>query len=180
MQREIRGISYIVRNNARSRSVSLRIHGDGSIHVSKHRRISLEYVEKLLERKFDWIQEKVREQAQKPQKLLAHYSAADFRIYKNDAYDFALKRLAHFNATYQFKIGQVSIRNQKSRWGSCSSRGNINFNYKIVLLPPDLADYIIVHELCHLGEMNHGASFWNLVAKTIPNYLTRRKSIRLF
>ncbi|MBP9821389.1 MAG: DUF45 domain-containing protein, partial [Candidatus Pacebacteria bacterium] len=89
MQREIRGISYIVRNNARSRSVSLRIHGDGSIHVSKHRRISLEYVERLIERKFDWIQEKVREQAQKPQKLLAHYSATDFRTYKNDAYDFA-------------------------------------------------------------------------------------------
>jgi len=72
---------------------------------------------------------------------------------------------------YNFKINRISIKNTKSRWGSCSKKGNLNFSYKIALLSKDLADYVIVHELCHLGEFNHSKRFWKLVSLTIPNYL---------
>ena len=89
------------------------------------------------------------------------------------------ERIRHFNDVYGFKIGKVFIKNHKSRWGSCSSKGNINFNYKIVFLPADIADYIIVHELCHLAELNHGERFWGLVVNTIPDHKHRRQRLRL-
>ena len=81
-----------------------------------------------------------------------------------------MERVDHFNTTYKFKFNRINIKNQKTRWGSCSNKGNLNFNYKIVLLPERLADYIIVHELCHLKELNHSKKFWNLVAKAMPDY----------
>ena len=89
-----------------------------------------------------------------------------------------LERLTYFNESYGYKIGKISIRNQKTRWGSCSQKGNLNFNYKIALIAPELADYIIVHELCHLGEFNHSPKFWALVGRTIPNYLELRKMLK--
>lgn len=87
-------------------------------------------------------------------------------------------RLAHFNQHYAFSYAKVFIRNQKTRWGACSSRGNLGFNYRIAYLPEHLADYIIVHELCHLGEFNHSPAFWALVAKTIPNHKELRHELR--
>src|SRR4051812_2511641 len=83
--------------------------------------------------------------------------------HKPAALDLVNARLAYFNAFYNYKYNKVTIKNQFSRWGSCSRKGNLNFNYRIVLLPPELADYIVVHELCHLGEFNHGQKFWDLV-----------------
>ncbi len=88
------------------------------------------------------------------------------------------ERLFYFNQVYGFKVGRVSIKNHKSRWGSCSGKGNLNFNYKIIKLPPRLADYIIVHELCHLGEFNHSLRFWALVGKTVPEHRTLRRVLR--
>ena len=88
------------------------------------------------------------------------------------------QRVAHFSAIYQVSVGRISIRNQKTRWGSCSKKGNLNFNYKIALIPERLANYIIVHELCHLKEFNHSSRFWNLVAETFPDYLELREELR--
>ena len=87
-------------------------------------------------------------------------------------------RLAHFAPMYGVELRKVFIKNHKSRWGSCSTKGNLNFNYKIVLLPPEVADYIIVHELCHLREFNHSARFWALVAEMVPNYVAVRRRLR--
>lgn len=87
-------------------------------------------------------------------------------------------RIPILNAAYGFKVGRIAIRDQKSRWGSCSSRGNLNFNYKIALLPPHLADYLIIHELCHLGEFNHSQKFWDLVGQTVPDYLKLSRELK--
>ena len=90
-----------------------------------------------------------------------------------------LQRLEHFNSFYNFKYLLVSVRDQKTRWGSCSSKGNLNFNYKILFLDSDLADYIIVHELCHLKEMNHGVNFWQQVELQCPDYKSKMSRLRL-
>jgi predicted metal-dependent hydrolase len=97
---------------------------------------------------------------------------------KEEARKLALERLEHWNKHYNFKYGRVSIRNQRSRWGSCSSKGNLNFNFRIVTLPKHLVDYIVVHELCHLGQMNHSQKFWDLVSETLPNYLELSQELR--
>ena len=83
-----------------------------------------------------------------------------------------------FNKFYKFEINRIAIKNTSTRWGSCSSMGNLNFNYKIIYLRPALADYLIVHELCHLGELNHSKRFWALVQKTIPDYVNINKELR--
>lgn len=98
--------------------------------------------------------------------------------YKEQARVLVHERLIFWNRHYGFTYGQVSIRDQKTRWGSCSKKGNLNFNYKIVFLPTELVDYLIVHELCHLKEFNHGPGFWNLVGETIPEYVLRRNALR--
>ncbi len=97
---------------------------------------------------------------------------------KEKARELVKERLGHFNQFYGYKWNKIAIRNQKTRWGSCSKKGNLNFNYKIALLSPEKADYIIVHELCHLKEFNHSQDFWNLVAKTIPDYKKIRISLK--
>ena len=88
------------------------------------------------------------------------------------------ERLMHFKAIYGLSYKKVAIRNTTSRWGSCSKAGNLNFNYRLILLPPHLADYVIVHELCHLAEFNHSKNFWALVARTVPEYTTRKKELK--
>ena|SRR3989338_11284559 len=105
-------------------------------------------------------------------------SRRDYTRYKEAARALVHARLAHFNMTYGFIWGRVAIRNQKSRWGSCSKKGNLNFSYRIALLPRELADYVIVHELCHLGEFNHSPRFWALVARACPEHRTLRARLR--
>jgi predicted metal-dependent hydrolase len=102
----------------------------------------------------------------------------DYLKYKTVALDFVQRRIEFLNKKYGFVYNRVSIKNQRTRWGSCSKKGNLNFNYKIALLPERLSDYLIVHELCHLKEFNHSENFWNLVSKTVPNYLELRKELR--
>lgn len=91
---------------------------------------------------------------------------------------FVENRLSAINKFYKFKINRVAIKNQLTRWGSCSSKGNLNFNYKIIYLKPEMADYLIVHELCHLGQMNHSKKFWALVSATIPDYRKINKELK--
>lgn len=98
--------------------------------------------------------------------------------HKEIARELVLARLEHFNRHYQLEWGRVSIKNQRRCWGSCSSLKNLNFSYKLFLLPACLRDYIIVHELCHLKEMNHGPQFWALVAEQVPDYQTRVRTLK--
>lgn len=118
----------------------------------------------------------------------------DFILKKEQSFIFVNQRLEYFYNFYNsyfkdnycddfksFEYKKVTIRDQRSRWGSCSSLRNLNFNYRIIDLDKDLADYIIVHELCHLVEMNHYKSFWDLVAISIPDYkdrIIRLKGVR--
>lgn len=96
-------------------------------------------------------------------------------------------RIEHFKAFYyergyNMNYNTVAVRNQKSRWGSCSSKKNLNFNFKMRTLSEDLFDYIIVHELCHLIHMNHAPEFWKLVSVAVPDYKEKRgrlKSMRI-
>ena len=100
--------------------------------------------------------------------------------HREDARIHILGRLAHWNQYYGFQLGRVSIKDHRSVWGSCSSKGNLNFNYRLLFLPPVLADFVIVHELCHLKEPNHSASFWELVAQTFPDWRDHRRQLRTY
>jgi predicted metal-dependent hydrolase len=102
---------------------------------------------------------------------------AEFLALKESARRLVHERIAHFCTIYPFVCNRVSIRNQGTRWGSCSKKGNLNFHYRIALLPEHLRDYVIVHELCHLGEFNHSRNFWDLVARAVPNHKALRAEL---
>jgi len=105
-------------------------------------------------------------------------SGADYKKHKEEARELIMSRLEHFAYPYGFSYGKVSIRNQITRWGSCSKQGNLNFNYRLIHLPLELLDYVVVHELCHLVEFNHGRKFWDLVARAIPDYKELRRRLK--
>lgn len=106
-------------------------------------------------------------------------SKSEYLKYKNQALELVRNKLEHFNKFYNFKYNRVTVRNQSTRWGSCSKGGNLNFNYKLALLPENLVDYVVVHELCHLGEFNHSKNFWGLVARMVPDFKERRQELRI-
>lgn len=116
----------------------------------------------------------------KRRRIITHTkdTTAEYVQYKEQARTLVHQKLVQWNALYNFSYNRVSIKNQKTRWGSCSSKGNLNFHYRIVFLPEPLVDYLIVHELCHLGQMNHSKAFWDLVEKTIPDYSIRQNMLR--
>ncbi|MEK7164970.1 MAG: M48 family metallopeptidase [Patescibacteria group bacterium] len=87
-------------------------------------------------------------------------------------------KLEYWNQFYNFSYNHVASKAHKSRWGSCSRLKNLNFNCKIIFLPEALVDYIVVHELCHLQELNHGKNFWHLVGQAMPDWKIRRQALR--
>ncbi len=90
--------------------------------------------------------------------------------YKKNARILFTKRVEFYHAITGGNYTSITIRDQKSRWGSCSSRGTLSFNYRLVFAPPKVLDYVVVHELCHLTHMNHSKDFWNMVAEVMPEY----------
>ncbi len=169
-------VEYVFRQNRRAKHISLSIHPGGLLKVSAPRYVSHRTVETFIAQKSAWILEKIEHF----KSVVSHggNTPKDFLSNKARALKVVEEKVAKFNAVYQFPYKKISIRNQKSRWGSCSSKGNLNFNHKIALLPEHLAEYIVVHELCHLGQMNHSRKFWDLVAVTMPNYLQLRRELR--
>ena len=118
---------------------------------------------------FRWISKRIVKKRRKIS-VRKNSNHKEYLELKETARALVKNRLEYFNQHYKFVFGKVAIRNQRSRWGSCSSKGNLNFNFRIATLPSDLADYIIVHELCHRGQFNHSQKFWDLISETIPNY----------
>jgi predicted metal-dependent hydrolase len=101
-----------------------------------------------------------------------------YRAHKEAARRLTLERLQYFNQHYALEWNRVAIRNQRRCWGSCSAKKNLNFNYKILFLPPHLQDYLVVHELCHLAHLHHQQPFWDLVAEQIPHYRSAALELR--
>lgn len=89
------------------------------------------------------------------------------------------ERLSEFAPKIGVQFGRVTIREQKSRWGSCSAKGNLNFNWKLIMAPPEVLNYVVIHELCHLIEFNHSNRFWTLVEAQMPEYALWKKWLKL-
>lgn len=114
-------------------------------------------------------------------------STEHYALHKDKTRELVEARILYYVEIYKSKhgielvpSGRVAIRNTRSRWGSCSSKKNLNFSYRLSLLPVHLADYIIVHELCHLREFNHGNGFWKLVALECPNFIQNKEELKKY
>jgi predicted metal-dependent hydrolase len=182
MQREIKCknkvIAYSVRESTRARCLRITIHQGGELSATLPRGFRLEQLEKFIQQKADWILQKIDlARKRKPSIFFPKSSRREYLKLKEKTRELAIGKVKEHNMYYNFSYCRISIRNQKTRWGSCSRKGNLSFNYKIIHLPEKHLDYIIVHELCHLKELNHSSRFWDLVALSIPDYKKIRKEL---
>ena len=100
------------------------------------------------------------------------------KIYREAARARFESRVSYYHRTTGGCYTSITVRDQKSRWGSCSSRGTLSFNYRLIFAPSVILDYVVVHELCHLTHMNHSKDFWDMVASVMPEYREYRKWLR--
>lgn len=177
---ETRVIPYTLTRSRRARQVRLVVRPGGEVGVVAPHWVPEAFVELLVREKSGWIMRHVDRMRGEPNRVRRSREqlVKEFEEYRDRAHALAVKRLGVFNEQYGFVWKRISIRRSLTRWGSCSGKGNLNFSFMIARLPPELADYIVVHELCHLAQMNHSPKFWALVARTIPDYAVRRKAIR--
>lgn len=105
-----------------------------------------------------------------PEKDRARYIAV--------ARDIFTKKAAYYARIMNVAYGRISIREQKTRWGSCSSKGNLNFNWRLIFAPEEVLDYVVVHELAHRREMNHSKAFYAIVESVLPDYRSPRRWLR--
>ena len=99
--------------------------------------------------------------------------------YKKEARTKYKERVERYRKKLGVTYNKIYIRDQKTRWGSCSNKGNLNFNWRLIMASPSILDYIVVHELAHLVHANHGDDFWKLVESVIPDYREKREWLRV-
>lgn len=118
---------------------------------------------------------RVRRRLKKTRQERAHYE-----LHKERARSIIHERIAYWKERLNVSPNRIAVKDQRSRWGSCSTKGNLNFNYRLALIPSELVDYVIVHELCHLREFNHSPNFWKLIEEMLPDYLLRKQALHTY
>ncbi len=165
-------IRYIKNNRAKRIIISIK---PEFVRVTIPRRQSLKDAQKFVEEKIDWIKKHSNNI-----KALIQRSKDLPKIDKEEARDKLGKRLCELAMEHNFQYNRVSIRNQRTRWGSCSSKNNISLNMKLLHLPDQLIDYILLHELVHTRVKNHSQDFWNELETVVPNARTVDKQLRKY
>lgn len=169
---------------SRRRSLGLEVQADGRVVVRVPARISDQAVLSFIKGRQEWIVEKWFAQRRRLEEKQARprpeYEAdpALERALREKARRRIGERAAYFAEQMGVDYGRISIRAAKTRWGSCSGAGNLNFHWKLILMPPEVLDYVVVHELAHRREMNHSPRFWAIVEAALPDYKVRRRWLK--
>jgi predicted metal-dependent hydrolase len=178
------GFEYVLKKS-KGRYVRVVIKPGGVVEVFKPRFTPMFLVNKFLKEKEGWVLEKVKKLSVVQGKGKVQ-QRKEYLEKKKESRILVLEKLEYWKNFYQenFQIElnwkKVAIKNSKTRWGSCSSRKNLNFSYKIIFLDKPEQDYLVVHELCHLLQMNHSREFWKLVSSGIPDYRESRSKLKKF
>lgn len=168
-------MEYALKRSTRAKHMRLSVYPDGAVVVTAPRFFGIGAIERFVAKHADWVQSQVQ---RAKGRTVIRIARRDIPTLKERALAYAETKCREFADLYGFEFRKISIRAQRSRWGSCSERGNLSFNYKIAALPEHLAEYVIVHEICHLGAFDHSRTFWDLVAKVVPDHKARRREMR--
>ena len=163
---------------AKRRSMSLKVDLDGTITVRAPYRTSVQTADWFVEGHRDWIEVRLKAGA----RIMAErpaYTDKERAEGRKRAAEIIEARCRYYAPVMGVSYGTVTIREQKTRWGSCSAKGNLNFNWKLVLMPQEILDYVVVHELAHRIQMNHSAAFWAEVEKILPDYKERKQWLKV-
>lgn len=167
-------VDQIIRS--KRKTIAIQITPEGQVLVRCPQKMWNHEIARFVSSKADWICRNLDRIREAPP--IVCFSEAELRELVMQAKAAIPERVAYFADVLGVTYGRVSIRCQKGRWGSCSSKGNLNFNCLLMLVPPEIRDYVIVHELCHRKEMNHSPHFWAKVGQILPDYPLRRKWLR--
>lgn len=164
------------------KTLSLEITKEAQVLVRAPYRLSQLEIERFVQEKAVWIEKhlkavrnKLEDRQKHPVRLLG---MEDIQRLADEAMSVLPAKATYYAPKVGVAFGRITIRNQRTRWGSCSSAGNLNFNCLLMLMPPEIIDYVVVHELCHRLEMNHSPYFWAEVERVLPDYRKRRKWLR--
>ena len=157
-------ISYkLIRSDRRS--IGIQIMAEGVV-VRAPKGLSAAEIDRFVQSKRAWIESHLAKMPTAQPK----FSGEEIHALADEALKRIPERVRHFAPLVGVTYGGITIRNQHTRWGSCSSKGNLNFNCLLMLTPDHVIDYVVVHELCHRLEMNHSARFWAQVERVLPDY----------
>ncbi|MBQ9022788.1 MAG: M48 family metallopeptidase [Eubacterium sp.] len=162
--------AQIIRSNRKT--ISIQVDRDANVIVRAPYRVSEREIRRFLAEKEAWIrkhQEKIRAQ-EKAFEGIKPLTREEIETLADQAMKVIPERVAYYAKKIGVTYGRITIRNQKTRWGSCSSKGNLNFNCLLMLTPPEVIDSVVVHELCHRKEMNHSAKFYEEIYRVCPEY----------
>ena len=159
------------------KTLQIRIDCDGRLIVKAPNWASIGYIEEFIQSRSDWI-EKHQALIRPQQDVPPVFTAEQLQQLASAARKDFPPRVARWAGVIGVTYGRISIRAQKSRWGSCSAKGNLNFNCLLMLFPEDVRDYLVVHELCHRKQLNHSPLFWAEVAKILPGYAAQLQWLR--
>lgn len=176
--KDIRYQIQVIRGNRKS--IAIEIRPDCSVCVRAPYRMMNGEIRRFLQEKNDWIEKHLEAMKEKQEQLskVEPLSMKEIRELADQALKVIPPKAAYYAKLLNVSYGRITIRNQKTRWGSCSGKGNLNFNCLLMLTPNEIIDYVVVHELCHRIEMNHSQAFWNLVESILPDYKDRRKWLK--
>lgn len=184
-------VTYFLRKRRGHKRMTLSVKRDGTIILTVPKWVTVGMAERYMLEKRTWLAEALAHVVP-PLPAVEGWGegpriggggsvvdrTAHYKKHKESARVLVHDLLYEVNRQYGFSWGRVAIRMNTSRWGSCSSKGNLNFDYRILFLPPYLQKYLVVHELCHLVEMNHSPRFWALVEQAVPAYAEYRTELR--
>lgn len=170
----------VIRSNRKT--VAIQVNSDLSVTVRAPYSASEKDIEEILKKKEAWISRHIEKIKKTKERFEAEPTEKLTREKVIALAEGALKvipaRVEYFAKVIGVTYGKITIRNQKTRWGSCSSKGNLNFNCLLMLAPPEVLDYVVIHELCHRKQMNHSKAFWLEVEKVLPDYKEARKWLK--
>lgn len=165
---------------SRRKTISISVSAGKKVLVKAPYGITDGELQRVLRDKADWISRQLEklENLEEESAQLGYLSPGEIRELADRALQVLPDRVSHYAKILGVDYGRITIRNQKTCWGSCSGKGNLNFNCLLMLAPPEVADYVVVHELCHRLEMNHSPRFWSLVEGAMPDYRERRSWLK--
>lgn len=175
-------MQYLLKRSKR-KTLSLELTANGEVLVRAPLRLSKTYIDGFVQDHLDWL-EKARARQKKAQEARAQrpaltpYSKAQLEQIRKAAKEALPVRLAYLAEKYGFRYNRIALKFLRSRWGSCSAKGNINLNCLLMLAPAPVIDYVLIHELCHLRHMDHSPAFWALVASIDPDHKAHRKWLK--
>lgn len=169
---------------SRRKTIAIQVNSDLSVTVRAPYGVTEKYIEEFLNKNEAWISKQMNEIKVKKKSVesgnVENVTLDKIKALADQALKIIPARVEYFARIIGVTYGNITIRNQKTRWGSCSSKGNLNFNYQLYYLPDELLDYVVIHELAHRRYMDHSKAFWSEVEKYCPDYRERRQQLKKY